>query len=96
MITLIGTYNSIIGFGLCGIEDIHEVTPGTTAQEIARIVEKTENEIVLIDEKVHEKIDGRGFDKIFIQIPDRFRERAGTDDIDKLVRDTIGISMKVT
>lgn len=96
MITLIGTYNSIIGFGMCGINKIHEVTKNTSADEVARLVERADSKIILIDETVYEKIRDLEFDKIFIQIPDRFKSEAETTEIDALVRDTIGISMKVT
>lgn len=98
MITLIGTYNSVIGFGLCGIKKIHEVNPRTSVHKIQQYVEQTDSSIILIDEEVYERVKESvsGSGKIFVQIPDRYKENVLMEDIDKLVKDTIGISVKVT
>ena len=91
MITLIGTAKTIIGFGLCGIKDVHELAPNAEPKTILEAVEKA-GEIVMIEQGFHAKIkEGLPSAKIYIQIPD---EIVASDDIDALVRDTIGVSMK--
>lgn len=90
MITLIGTRNSAIGFGLCGIKDIREVGPSVTDEELLRMVLEA-GEIIMIDEALYARVKGR-VAKTFIRIPDT---AGGTQDIDALVKDTIGISIKI-
>ncbi len=102
MITLIGTSTTIVGFGLCGIKDIREVNRKTTSEEILDLVRTSEFETIMIDEYIYEKIKvdvQRKIEfenKIFVKIPDRYTELSdeSNDDIDDIVRDTIGINIK--
>ena len=97
MITLIGTSTTTIGFGLCGIKDIHEVRRSMEKETILKLVKEAENEIIMIDEDIFEKIreDVRNLGKIFIKIPFRHKkEDEASDAVDEMVKDTLGISIK--
>lgn len=94
MITLIGTSTTTIGFGLCGIKDIHEVSRRIDPTDLRKIIDSSENEFIMIDEDIYEKIKDQEINKNFIVVPFRFRKDLNTDDIDSLVQDTLGVKMR--
>jgi vacuolar-type H+-ATPase subunit F/Vma7 len=95
MITLIGTSTTTIGFGLCGIKDIYEVCRSTPETEIADIILSSENEIIMIDEDIYNRVEPllTRCKKIIIKIPFRYKEELD-DDIDELVKDTLGVAIE--
>jgi vacuolar-type H+-ATPase subunit F/Vma7 len=95
MITLIGTSTTTIGFGLCGLKDIYEVWRSTPIEEIAKIIFESENEIIMIDEDIYNKIEHLldRCKKTIIKIPFRYQEEI-SDDIDELMKDTLGVSIE--
>lgn len=99
MICLIGTSTTTIGFGLCGIKEIYEVTRSMSPEEIMKFVDNSENDLIMIDEDIFEiikELSKKNKKKTFIKIPSRFRkeDKNLTEDIDELVRDTLGIAIK--
>lgn len=91
MITLIGRYQSIIGFGLTGISDIREVAENPNEEEVVALL-KDAQKIILIEEDLYEMIneDARG-ENVYIKIP----SKTGDDTaLDSLIKDTIGVSLK--
>lgn len=98
MITLIGTSNSVIGFGLCGVKDIHEVTRRTSPEEILNIITSSKNEIIMIDEEIYLKIQHKlkelKHEKQFIKIPWRFKPKEKDDNINELIKDITGVEVK--
>jgi len=91
MITLIGRYKSIIGFGLTGIQDIREVADKTTTQEVESLLVDAQ-QIILIEEDLYEMIDEEKRDNnIFVKIPSK---DAQDTQLDALIKDTIGVSLK--
>lgn len=89
MITLIGTTHTTIGFGLCGIKDVHEVKLETEAQELNALVENAEHDIVMIDELLSKKLTIKT-DKTLIVVPYRNGE-ANSSFIEDLMKNTIGV-----
>lgn len=97
MITLIGTSTTIVGFGLCGIKDVHEVRNSTSDEVLASLINKANGKIIMIDESLYDRVKEKiEVDKTFIKIPSRFKdsENVEDDDIDELVKDTIGVAIK--
>jgi vacuolar-type H+-ATPase subunit F/Vma7 len=100
MITLIGTSTTTIGFGLCGINDIHEVERITPVEEILKIIQETENNIIMIDEEINNLIKHKTkrTNKFIIEIPFRYKKveeiKNIADDIDELVKDSLGFATK--
>jgi vacuolar-type H+-ATPase subunit F/Vma7 len=96
MISLIGASTTIIGFGLCGIKDIFELRRTAKKEEILQSIREAQHNLILIDQFFYEKIKKdipREFsDKVFIKIPDRYEEF--DEDIDELVKDTLGITLQ--
>jgi len=97
MITLIGTSTTIIGFGLCGIKDIREVSHKIESSELLKLYSQVESNIIMIDENLYFKIRSKVKDdnKIIIQIPDRFKECQLNDEIQELVRKTVGANINI-
>lgn len=98
MITLIGTSTTTIGFGLCGIEDMHEVWRDTPVERISQIVKGSKNPIIMIDEEIYRKAkDEIETDKILIVIPFRYRDEQGfaRQEIDDVIKETVGITTTV-
>jgi len=93
MITLIGHRATIIGFGLCGIKGIHEVHTNTTDDVLRTLITGAEHEVVMIEEALLQRVQGLKTKKIFVSIPDRYSSE-DHDDLDGLVRDTIGVAIK--
>lgn len=89
MITLIGTTETTIGFGLCGMKDVYEVTLETSTEEINRIIAESENNLIMIDELLAKKVT-LATQKTIITIPYRHGE-ANTDFINELMKNTIGV-----
>jgi vacuolar-type H+-ATPase subunit F/Vma7 len=100
MITLIGTSTTTIGFGLCGINDIHEVERITPVEKIVKLVENSENKVIMIDEEIHNLIKHKikRTNKFIIEIPFRYKKEEEikniANDIDELVKDSLGFAMK--
>ncbi len=91
MITLIGTTHTTIGFGLCGIKDIHEVSLEASEQELVDLIQQAQHDIIMIDELLVEKINKRlPSSKTIITIPYR-NGQADTEFIDDLMKNTIGV-----
>ena len=97
MITLIGTSTTIIGFGLCGIKNIMEVSHSIDYKELLKLYLQVESNIIMIDELLYSKIksDIKTNDKIIIQIPDRFKESQENNEIQELVMKTIGTNINI-
>lgn len=93
MITIIGTRLSVIGFGLCGIRDTHEVSEGVSATEIEQLITNAKSNVVMIEEALLKNVT-INHDKIIVPIPDRF-EKPDYSDLDNLVKDTVGVSIDV-
>ena len=100
MITLIGTSTTVIGFGLCGIKDIHEVGLKVSEDELINLIKNAESNTIMIEEQLYEIVKSvveNNYiyeNKIFMKIPDRFKESFDADDIDSIVKDTIGINIQ--
>lgn len=96
MISLIAKTSSIIGFGLCGVKDLIEVNKNCGEQEILAAIKKAQHDVIMIDEDLHAKFSQQlaKTKKIFIDIPDRFKEKEQANNIDALVRDTIGVNIE--
>lgn len=87
MITLIGTSTTIIGFGLCGVDRVIEVSERSGIEEIQQHVDSVTTPIVMIAERFVPDITT---DRMIIPIPDRYAEEP-VDRLDELVRDVTGI-----
>ncbi len=95
MITLIGMTNSIIGFGLCGVKDVHEVRTSTPLEDIIKLIHNAEHDVVMIDEELFKLVEDLiKTSKIIIKIPDRFKEKSDDQFVEKIMKDTIGASIK--
>ena len=88
MISLIGTTHTTIGFGLCGIKDLHEVSIDIDKQDLAEILKKTKHDIVMVDEVLVPRLPTT--QKTIIIIPYR-NGQADTAFIDDLFKNTIGV-----
>lgn len=85
MITLIGNSTTCIGFGLCGIQDIVEVDD---PEAVVSAVEKSRNDVIMIDEELYRKVKGRlPKEKFYIKIP---QENGFEDEIEEIVKETTG------
>jgi len=88
MISVIGNRNTIMGFGLCGLEDLHEVDYSITEQELLELIETVESDTILIEQVLAQKIV-LPQEKQFIIIPS---DDIVQDDIDVLVAQSLGLS----
>lgn len=86
MITLIARSTTIIGFGLCGIDNVVEIDGNTRSEDVQRIVENVTTPIIMLDERYVEDIST---ERIIIPIPDRYAN-APKDRMAELVRDVVG------
>lgn len=89
MITLIGTTHTTIGFGLCGIKDIHEVKLECDSETLNVLVRQAKNDVIMIDELLKKKLTIKT-DKTIITIPYR-NGSADTTFIENLMKNTIGV-----
>ena len=92
MISIVGTKTSIIGFGLCGVDDVHEVAENETKEKIKEAIQQC-GDVVLIDEFLTKDLNLKQFDKTFIIIPWRFKVASDDDEIEKLVQDALGVAI---
>lgn len=97
MIGVLATQDDVIGFGLTGIKQEKEVKeniePEELLTEIHNMSEKVE--IIIINERLLDKVrQDKSIENIaFWEIPDNL-EKTNVDDIEKLIKDTLGIELK--
>jgi vacuolar-type H+-ATPase subunit F/Vma7 len=96
MISVIGYQDDVIGFGLIGIAKTIELKKNASKDDVLdalRLVK--ESNVVIINESLLKKIEGlkERDNFFFVIIPDDFKS-ANLDYIEKITRETLGISME--
>ena len=96
MIGIIGYQDEVIGFGLAGITKKIELTRASGKQEILEAIKllAQDTEALLINESLHEKIQGHKElpNIILIDIPER-TDVTNLDAVEALIKETLGISI---
>lgn len=94
MIGLIGYQDDILGFGLAGFQTMIELQKNSTKEEIKNSIQEIKQKVnvILINESLLNKVrqDKDLKNLLFIEIPEN-KEKTNLDQIEKLVRDTLGI-----
>jgi vacuolar-type H+-ATPase subunit F/Vma7 len=96
MISVIGYQDDVIGFGLIGIAKSIELKKTATGDDVLNALDLVkESNVVIINESLLKKIkDSKKKDNFFfVIIPENFKS-ANLDYIEKITRETLGISME--
>jgi len=90
-IRIIGRRNTIIGFGLCGFEDLLEVSERATSIDICNAITSSRSQTIVIEEELFSLATPNlpKHEKLIITIP----QSQSTDDIDALVSAALGTSI---
>lgn len=95
MIGIIGYQDDVIGFGLTGIVNKIELTKNTTQTETKKAILQMSQKVnvIIINESLIKNLkQEKEFKKIlFIEIPED-KQKTNLDEIEKLIKDTLGIN----
>lgn len=96
MIGVLATQNDVIGFGLTGVKEEKEVNENINEKDLLKeILEMSKVvEIIIINERLMDKVRKRKEiqDIAFWEIPDNL-EKTNIDDVEKLIKDTLGVKL---
>ncbi len=86
MIAVLGDRETVIGFRMAGVKECLETDEKNLEKNLERIKDK---EIIIINERLYEKLSKKPEGKIFIPIPDKYGS-LGVDTIKALIKEIIG------
>ncbi len=96
MVGIVGYQDDVIGFGLTGITEMVELTKGASKEEVldAVLSLKDKVEAIIINESLLNAIrDHKQVKEIFfVEIPED-KVTVNAEDIERLARETLGISL---
>tara|TARA_Y100000310_G_scaffold345306_1_gene463573 strand:+ start:283 stop:573 length:291 start_codon:yes stop_codon:yes gene_type:complete len=95
MIGVIGFQDEVIGLGLSGVSHLVEVERSITKAELVKRLDQLHDvQTLFISEKLLEMVheEKEEFNFFFIEVPENFTS-IGLEKIDKLARETLGISL---